>query len=237
MYLNLPGQPDGAAFDADAIDVCIMKGRTILPPNASLTYSAFVDMSGGGADDSTLCIGHYDKDEHVIVDLLMDQGPRTKGTFDPQVTVEKFAEVLKRYSCFTVTGDRYAGEWPRQAFQKCGITYHVGPHTRSQLYALLEPMLNSGCVELLDHSKLLAQLIGLVRRGEKIDHPPNEHDDFANAAAGVVAVLGEPHVLLDCWGGADGITEMEVLAQRGADSAKKIREAITAHSVWFPGDS
>ena len=49
--------------------------------------------------------------------------------------------------------------------------------------------------------KLEQQLLGLVWRGSKIDHPGGEHDDYANAAAGVVQVLAakasyEPQALL-----------------------------------------
>jgi hypothetical protein len=33
------------------------------------------------------------------------------------------------------------------------------------------------------------QLLGLMWRGGKIDHQPGEHDDYANAAAGVVQVI------------------------------------------------
>ena len=32
-------------------------------------------------------------------------------------------------------------------------------------------------------------MIGLIRKGEKIDHQPGEHDDYANAAAGVVDLV------------------------------------------------
>ena len=98
------------------------------------------------------------------------------------------------YRCSSVTGDRYAGEWPRQAFQKHGITYQVSDMNRSQLYASLEPLLASQQVELLDMPMLEAQLIGLVRKGEKIDHPPGEHDDHANAAAGALVLAHKPEM-------------------------------------------
>lgn len=44
-------------------------------------------------------------------------------------------------------------------------------------------------VILLDVPVLEQQLLGLVWRGGKIDHPHGEHDGWANAAAGVVAAL------------------------------------------------
>lgn len=188
LYLNLGGQPDGAAFDADSVESCIVKGRHTLSPQEGIEYKAFVDMSGGGADDSTLAITHQSHGKAVL-DLVIDQGVRQGGTFSPEEAVKKFAAVLGLYRCQSVTGDRYAGEWPRQAFLKYGITYHVAERNRSELYANLEPLINAGEVELLDSPKLTQQLIGLIRKGEKIDHPQGEHDDYANAVAGAVSLV------------------------------------------------
>ena len=93
-----------------------------------------------------------------------------------------------------MVGDRYAGEWPRREFEAQGILYALALLTRSELYAALEPLLNSGQVELLDVPLLAQQLIGLIRssgsgRAVKIDHPPNEHDDWANAVAGAIHLV------------------------------------------------
>jgi hypothetical protein len=38
---------------------------------------------------------------------------------------------------------------------------------------------------------LLQQFIGLVRKGEKIDHASGEHDDHCNAVAGVVTAVAQ----------------------------------------------
>jgi len=236
LYLNLPGQPDGAAFDPDAVEACVVKGRRRLPPSPNIQYRAFVDMSGGGQDDSTLALGHREPDEPVVVDLLIDQGPRHGGIFDPQQTVEQFASVLKAYGCREVVGDRFAGQWPRQAFEKCGITYHVAEQTRSQLYALLEPMLNSHRVELPDSPTLLAQLIGLARRGEKIDHPSSEHDDHANAVAGVVSLLREPDLGPLCWGGGEEDVDEHALICRQEHENQRMREMACTVTGWFPGE-
>jgi hypothetical protein len=183
LYHNLPGQPDSAAFDAGKVEQAIVKGRTVFPLRPAVHYHAACDLSGGGDDDATLSITHTERDR-VVVDCLVDQGPRHAGrTFDPQQTIERFAAVLHEYGCPVVQGDRYAAQWPIQAFAKLGITYRQAEQNRSQIYAAFEPLLNSGQVELLDHPKLFPQLIGLVRKGEKIDHATGEHDDHANAVA------------------------------------------------------
>ncbi len=128
----------------------------------------------------------------AILDLVMDEGPRGQ-TFSPQQAVARFATICKEYRCHSVTGDRYAGEWPRREFQAQGLRYDLSPLTRSELYAALEPLLNSGQVELLDVPILLQQLIGLVRSSGsgkvKIDHSIGEHDDFSNAVAGAIHLV------------------------------------------------
>jgi hypothetical protein len=54
------------------------------------------------------------------------------------------------------------------------------------------PLINSGRIELLDHAKTINQLCSLELRNTRglkpiIDHPPNQHDDLANAIAGSAA--------------------------------------------------
>jgi hypothetical protein len=192
LYLNLPGQPDDAAFDAERVEEAVVANRKVLPPEHGIQYVAFCDLSGGGGDDATLAIAH-ETNGTTVLDLLIDQGARTNGTFSPEATVEKFSYTLKAYGCSSVTGDRYAAQWPVQAFSKFGIEYRPAELNRSQVYAAFEPLLNSGKVELLDYAKLLQQFIGLVRKGEKIDHASGDHDDHANAAAGVVVLASQAH--------------------------------------------
>ena len=100
----------------------------------------------------------------------------------------------------TVTGDRYGGEWPREQFRKRGIEYKPADKPKSELYLELLPAINSGKVELLDNTRLLAQLRSLERRTSRIgrdtvDHGPGGHDDLANAVAGaLVGVMARPRV-------------------------------------------
>jgi hypothetical protein len=190
LYLNLAGQPDDAAFDAERVEEAVVATRKVLPPEPGVTYTAFCDLSGGGGDDATLAIGH-ERNGIAVLDLLIDQGPRTNGTFSPEATVEKFAYMLRAYRCTSVVGDRYAAQWPIQAFRKVAIEYRPAELNRSHLYAAFEPLLNSGRVELLDHPKLVQQLIGLIRKGEKIDHASGDHDDHSNSVAGVSVLTAQ----------------------------------------------
>jgi Terminase large subunit, T4likevirus-type, N-terminal len=180
----------------DVIEPCVVPNRGELPPLGSVSYAAFVDPSGGSSDSMTLAIAHRDRGRAVL-DLLRE----IRAPFSPESAVQEFAATLKRYRIFTVSGDRYAGEWPREQFQKLGIHYRTSEKTRSELYLELLPALTSGQAELLDNKRLISQLAGLERRTSRlgkdsVDHSPGAHDDVANAAAGaLVEALGREVVL------------------------------------------
>ena len=114
--------------------------------------------------------------------------------FNQSGVAAECSTLLKTYRVSTVTGDRYAGEWPREQFRAHGVKYLVATLDRSGLYLELLPRVNAGTIELLDDAKLLRELRGLERRRgtagrDWIDHRPGEHDDRANAVAGATLVL------------------------------------------------
>src|SRR5207302_5607480 len=91
------------------------------------------------------------------------------------------------------TGDRYAGEWPRERFREHGIVYEPAQKPKSDLYRDLLPAINSRKLDLLDDARLLTQLLALERRTarggrDSIDHAPGAHDDLANAVAGAIVL-------------------------------------------------
>ena len=196
LHLNLPGAPDGAFFDAANIMASVVPGRRRLPPVVDTTYRAFVDMSGGSSDDAVLAIGR-EQDGVAVVDLVDGRGG--VPPFDPRLAVMKFVGPLREYRVARVCGDKYAGETFRADFQRHGVSYEVAPLTKSQLYEALEPRVNAGGVELPDVPRLQEQLLTLVRRGARVDHQPGDHDDWANAVAGVVHLVRAPHRLPLVW--------------------------------------
>jgi hypothetical protein len=189
LHLNLPGAPDGAAFDADKIMASIFAGRKRLPPQRGLKYFAFVDMSGGSSDDAVLGISHFDAERKIaILDCLVAQ--TGAPPFNPRLAVKKFVGVCQEYGGVSkVVGDRYAGETFRADFQEYDITYEPSESSKSDLYDQFEPRLNAGEVELLDDAKLQEQLLTLVIKGSKIDHQSGDHDDYANAAVGALLLV------------------------------------------------
>jgi hypothetical protein len=186
LHLNLPGLPEGSAFQPEPIADAIPRGVLIRPPVRGVRYSGFVDMSGGSSDDAVLAIGHRDGDERAVLDRVVNQGQHPP--FDPNKAVKRFADVLAEYGVSAIMADRYAGLTFQKQFEALGVRFTVADKTKSQLYEALEPRLNGGRVVLLDVPLLEQQLLGLVWKGGRIVDA-GEHDDWANAAAGVVHQL------------------------------------------------
>lgn len=168
LHLNLPGLPEGSAYQPAPIMDAVARGVVVRTPERGVQYAAFVDMSGGSNDDAVLAIAHMDADGCAVLDRVTDQGQRPP--FDPIKAVDRFVPILREYRVTRVVGDRYAGETFSAAFRDRGIGYDVAPHSASDLYEALEPRLNSHRVVLLDVPVLEQQLLGLVWRGSKITH-------------------------------------------------------------------
>src|SRR4030095_6978117 len=92
LHLNLPGSPEGSAYDAGKIMDSIDRAGAVMLPEPGIWYFGFVDMSGGSIDDATLGIAHRDKEGRLLLDRIVDQGQRPP--FDPRKAVERFANVL-----------------------------------------------------------------------------------------------------------------------------------------------
>ena len=173
----------------EAVEACVGDYREMAPAS-SCYYRAFVDPSGGSADSFTLAISHKDRTrDTIVIDAVRERRP----PFSPEDVVAEFAALLKEYRVRSVAGDRYAGEFPRELFRKQGVSYKLADKTKSELFRDLLPKLNSGRIVLPRHDRLLAQLVALERtvsRGgrDTISHPPNGHDDIANAVAGTAVV-------------------------------------------------
>ena len=172
----------------EAVEAVTANGVFELPSMLGVDYFAFVDPSGGSADSMTIAISHKEGDR-AILDAIREVRP----PFSPESVVDEFAKLLKQYNISSVTGDRYAGEWPRERFLVKGIEYRCSDKPKGELYRDFLPLVNSGQVELLDHQKLISQLCSLERRTgrggkDTIDHPPSAHDDVANCVAGALVL-------------------------------------------------
>jgi terminase large subunit-like protein len=217
----------------EAVEACVALGVRERAPWPDIHYSAFVDPSGGSADSMTLAIGH-EQDDVAILDAVREVRP----PFSPEDVVSEFCRLLKSYRVMAVTGDRYAGEWPRERFDAHDIKYEAAAQPKSDLYRDLLPAINSRKVDLLDHPKLVAQLCSLERRTarggrDSIDHAPGGHDDVANGVAGLVAALAIGASSYDSslqWVGGPGIDDdkSDWIAPPPQVNARRPR-------IWQPG--
>src|SRR6185436_3851756 len=96
----------------------------------------------------------------IIIDAIREARP----PFSTDAVVDDFAALLKSYRVSRVTGDRYAGEFPRELFHKHGIAYDLAKQTKSELFRDLLPLLNSGRIVLPRNDRLQGQIVGLERR-------------------------------------------------------------------------
>ena len=171
----------------EVVDSVVPHGVFERQARRGVNYVGFTDPSGGSSDSMTLAVAHLAEDGIAHLDAIREVRP----PFSPEAVVAEFAKTLKDYGISRVYGDRYAGEWPRERFAVHGIRYETADKPKSDMYRDALPLLNSGKVELLDHSRLVTQLCSLERRTSRggrdsIDHPPGAHDDIANAAIGAL---------------------------------------------------
>jgi hypothetical protein len=186
-----------AFLPAAWIDDAVMEGRHELPPRAGVSYIAAVDPSGGGPDFFTVCVVHVEGHggERRVVQDAMRGWARGRGNqgVDLLATVGEIATLVKRYSLSSVIGDRYAGEWVRQAFREAGIRYEEAATDKSTAYLEAEPLFAQGRIALLDHALLARELKNLERRPRiggraVVDHPTGGHDDHADALCRAAAL-------------------------------------------------
>ena len=207
-----------AFVDRAVIEALIDLGVRERPPVPVVHYSAFCDPAGGsGGDSFTLAVGHREGDI-ITIDAIRERKP----PFSPSAVVAEFSALFKAYSIGSVHGDKYAGSWPSEAFSKHGITYQPAPMAKSDLYVNALAALNSGRVALVDHPKLVNQVVGLERRSGRgkdiIDHAPGAHDDVCNSALGLVALMAAKK--LERWGPEAVIMGRPLAAAAHADFMK-----------------
>jgi hypothetical protein len=151
---------------------------------------------GTGSDSFTLAIAHreFDKIGTVHLDLVRERKPR----FVPRDVVGEFAQILKLYNVREVQGDKFAGSFHADEWQRNGILFKPCDRTTSDNYLHALPMLLSGRARLLDNATLRMQLAGLERKvqtggRETVTHAQvaSAHDDVATSACGALVVAGD----------------------------------------------
>lgn len=173
----------------EAVEAATIPDRIELPPARVNWYIAFVDAAGGSGQDSMTCaIAHFDKRLNTVI---VDAVRAVKPPFSPQTVVTDFCKLFASYNVKRVTGDRWGGDFVAEQFKLKGVHFRHSEKTKSEIYAELLPLINSGRVELPDIKRLRQELTGLERRTSRsgkdsIDHAPGQHDDMINSVAGAI---------------------------------------------------
>jgi hypothetical protein len=156
-----------------------------------------VDPAGGHNDEYAICVAHTEyvddirdiEHQRIVIDCLRGE----RGAPD-DITV-RFAQLAKTYGVTEVTGDAYAGDWPKNAWERQGITYNKSERHKSDIYAECLPVLRQGRCELLDDRHMVAQFSNLECRTSRvgkdtISHPaiPGARDDRSNVCAGAIVL-------------------------------------------------
>jgi hypothetical protein len=183
-------------LDDASIDAAVDHGRPLeLPPRAGVAYFAFVDMSGGRHDLSTIAIVHIEG-ERFVADVVRGR----KG--NPQEAVVEFVALAKCYHASTVTGDNYGAEWVAGAYRAAGCEYVRSALVRSELYLAGLPLFTRGVVSIANQAALLRELRLLERRTARsgkdtVDHGVGGSDDLANALFGALHLAARVPVDLE----------------------------------------
>ena len=110
----------------------------------------------------TLAIGHFSYSKQTVtVDAIREVRP----PFSPEQVTQEFAALLKIYKISKVVGDKFAGGYSPEQFGRFNILFDQAAKPRSDLYIDLLPLINSRRIELLDHPRLVSQLVALERSG------------------------------------------------------------------------
>jgi hypothetical protein len=173
----------------ETVESAIISGRKELPYDESKVYYAFCDPSGGVSDSFCMAIAHCERGERAILDLVRE----IQAPLSPKLAAAEFAAIFRAFHIFECEGDQYGAAWVSEEFAKCGVTYKPSEKNKNQIYLEFLPGLMSHQCELLDHPRLIAQLISLERKTgrlhDSIDHPQGSHDDLANAACGALVMV------------------------------------------------
>ena len=125
----------------DIIDRALSGDRS-RPRMPEFEYCPFVDPSGGvpGGDFMTLAISHQGPGGRLVLDHLTGVEP----PFQTEEVVARFCVTLSAYGCANVYGDKYAGLWPAQAFQRHVIGYIPSELDTSAIYREVAPLFMNG---------------------------------------------------------------------------------------------
>jgi len=178
---------------AEAIEDCVVEGRTSVPHAGRHHYVAAIDAAFKG-DRFTFCIAHRDRESgKVVVDHLEGWTGSRRDPVRLSGVVPEIQRRCKEYGIVKVHGDQYGSAPIGEALVEKGLRLEEIPFTqqsKSDIYGTLRTLVVDRQIELLDHRELLKELrqleLELLPGGTaRIGHPQRSgaHDDYADAVA------------------------------------------------------
>ena len=176
-----------AYLPAEAVEACVVSGRSQLPPDRDVQYTAAIDQAYR-QDIFALAIAHREED-CIVIDRVRGW-PRGTGldTLLPELIAE-----LEPYRVRTVLGDQFGSVPFRELVSGYGLHYDERTFTsasKPNMYAALKNAVTSGAIKLLDHATSLRELRTLEARAMptgavRIEAPSGAgfSDDFADTLA------------------------------------------------------
>jgi hypothetical protein len=172
-----------------AIEACVEFGCFERPPARSVIkqYFMFLDAAGGSGTDSMVAAISHMENGIAVLDAVRERKP----PFSPSDVVAEFTEMAKSYGIHRCESDKWGGDWVGEAFRKKNITVVPCAKPKSQIYIDALPLIMSRKCNLIENQRMISQFASLERRTARggrdtVDHPPNAHDDVANACAGAL---------------------------------------------------
>jgi hypothetical protein len=176
-----------AFFPYDKLLECFVLDGDI-PYDSRYRYFCGLDQSGlAGRDRFALSIAHLDNDDRVFVDAI-----RAWETRDADLILSEIKEITGAYKIPTVSVDRYALGWVRQALEKVGLEVQVR-ELLPVIYSNLKSLVIAGRVTLPNNKPLRDALVrtqAFYGRSNQlsISHERDAlgHADVADAVAAAV---------------------------------------------------
>jgi hypothetical protein len=81
----------------EAVQACVSVGTYERPRERGISYTGFVDPSGGSADSFALGVGHTSYENYPKQSVIIDCLREVRPPFSPEVVTQEFAKVLKSY--------------------------------------------------------------------------------------------------------------------------------------------
>jgi hypothetical protein len=173
-----------AFLPADAVESCVVRGRTELPPKEGAYYTASLDAAFRG-DAFSFALVHSSGDK-VVQDVIRSWKGSKSAPVNLARTLAEITETLARYGVRKIHGDSFCSEPIRQSLKEKGIEFvqvtTLGSRAAS-LWNSLRTLIMGSRAELLDDAETLSELkkleLVVTSGGNERVQAMQGHDDRA----------------------------------------------------------